>query len=254
MRRLARMVQIAAMLILPSGMAHSDAIRVLSVGAVQNVLTALAAEFSKETGHTVDLAIAAPAALTQKIKAGDVRDAVIVSEGAMDQLDGEGMVNPESRVALARTGLGVAVRESAPSPDLSTPEAFKQALLAAQSIVYGDPTLANQSGAKAEQVLKKAGLFETLRPKLRIVPGGAASREMIAKGEVEMGLYNAVEIAEGKGVKVAGVVPAPWQIDTRYEAAVMSDGSAPEAARAFILFLSRPEAGAKWRAAKFAPP
>jgi molybdate transport system substrate-binding protein len=191
--------------------------------------------------------------VAQKIKDGEIFDAVIVSEPAMDRLDKEGIVNPESRVRLANTGIGVAVRAGAPAPNLATPDAFKQALLAAKSVVYGDPTLPNQSGEKAEQILAKAGILDALKPKLRIVPGQAESQDLIAKGEVEMGLYNLSEIPEGKGLKIAGPVPAPLQIATTYEGALMSDGSVPQAAREFIRFLSEPEARAKWLAAKLEP-
>ncbi len=81
----------------------------------------------------------------------------------MDLLDKEGIVNPESRERLAVAGIAVAVREGAPMPNLSTPDAFKQALLGAKSIVYGDPTLANQSGEKAERILAKAGILDALQ-------------------------------------------------------------------------------------------
>jgi molybdate transport system substrate-binding protein len=226
---------------------------VLSVGAVQNAVKSLAADFAKETGHQIVFTIGSPAIVMQKIKDGETYDAVIVSEPAMDLLDREGTVNPESRERLATTGLGVAVRAGAPAPDLSTPEAFKQALLAAKSIVYGDPTLPNQSGEKAEKILANAGLLDTLKPKIQIVPGQAASQEKVAKGEVELGLYNVSEIPEGKGLKLAGPVPPPLQINTTYEGALMSDGSVPEAARAFIRFLGEPEARAKWIAAKLEP-
>jgi len=137
--------------------------------------------------------------------------------------------------------------------DVATPEAFKQALLAAKSIVYGDPTLPNQSGEKAEQILASAGLLDALKGKLRIVPGQAESQDLIAKGEVELGLYNLSEIPEGKGLKIAGPVPAPLQLSTTYEGALMSDGSVPQAAREFIRFLSDPDARAKWLAAKLEP-
>ena len=171
----------------------------------------------------------------------------------MDRLDNEGVVNPESRLRLANTGIGVAVRAGAPVPNLSTPDAFKQALLAAKSVVYGDPALPNQSGEKAEQILAKAGLLDALKGKLRITPGQAEGQDLIAKGEVEMGLYNLSEIPEGKGLKIAGPVPAPLQLATTYEGALMSDGAVPEAARAFIRFLAEPDARAKWIAAKLVP-
>jgi molybdate transport system substrate-binding protein len=253
MRVFARTVAIAVVLMSFASMAGAVEVRVLSVGAVQHAVRNLVAEFEKETGHKIMLSVSSPVVAMHKIKAGEVHDAVIVSEPAMDQLDRDGIVNPESRLRLASTGLGVAVREAAPLPDLSTPEAFKQALLAAKSIVHGDPTLANQSGEKAEKVLRQAGIFDALKPKLKIVPAQAASQEMIAKGEVEIGLYNVSEIPEGKGLKLAGPVPAPLQIATMYEAALMSDGSVPEAARAFIRFLGEPDARAKWVAAKLEP-
>jgi len=171
MRSFGRIASIAVMLVSLAGIAAAADIRVLSVGAVQNAVKELAAEFDHETGHRVVLTIASPAVVTQKIKDGEVYDAVIVSEPAMDRLDKEGIVNPESRVPLGKTGMGVAVRAGTPLPDLSTPEAFKQALLGAKSVVYGDPTLPNQSGEKAERILVQAGLLDALKLRLRIVPG-----------------------------------------------------------------------------------
>jgi molybdate transport system substrate-binding protein len=253
MRAFGRIISIAAVLMSLAGMAAAADIRVLSVGAVQNAVRPLAVDFSKETGHKIVFTVGSPAVVAQKLKNGETFDAVIVSEPAMDALDKEGIVNPESRVRLANTGIAVAVRAGAPVPNLSTPEAFKEALLAAKSLVYGDPTLPNQSGEKAEQILAKAGLLDALKGKLRVVPGQAESQDLIAKGEVEMGLYNLSEIPESKGLKIAGPVPAPLQLTTTYEGALMSDGSVPQAAREFIRFLSDPDARAKWLAAKLEP-
>jgi molybdate transport system substrate-binding protein len=246
-------IPIAAGLMTLPGMAPAAEIRVLSVGAVQVAVRSLAAEFTQENGHQIAFTIGSPAVVMEKIKSGEVYDVLIASEPAMDQLDGEGIVNPESRVRLARAGLGVAVRAGAAVPDLSTPDAFRQTLTSAKSIVYGDPALPNQSGEKAEKVLANAGLLEALQPKIRIVPGQQASQEMIAKGEVELGLYNVSEIPEGKGLKFAGAVPAPLQINTTYEGALMSDGSEPQAATAFIRYLAEPDAHPKWTAARLEP-
>jgi molybdate transport system substrate-binding protein len=253
MRAFGRTISITAVLVSLAGMAAAADIRVLSVGAVQNAVRPLAADFSKDTGHKIVFTVGSPAVVVQKLKDGEIFDAVIVSEPSMDRLDKEGIVNPESRVRLANTGIGVAVRAGAPAPNLATPDAFKQALLAAKSVVYGDPTLPNQSGEKAEQILAKAGILEALKPKLRIVPGLAESQDLIANGEVEMGLYNLSEIPESRGLKIAGPVPAPLQLATTYEGALMSDGSVPQAAREFIRFLSDPDARAKWLAARLEP-
>lgn len=253
MRSFGRIASIAVTLISLMSMAGAADIRVLSVGAVQHAVRQLATEFGNQSGHHVVLTVASPAVVMQKINDGETFDAVIVSEPAMDRLDKEGIVNPESRVPLAKTGMGVAVRAGTPLPDLSTPETFKQALLAAKSVVYGDPTLPNQSGEKAERILVQAGILDALKPRLKIVAGQATSQEMIAKGEVEMGLYNVSEIPEGKGLAFASPVPTLLQVKTNYEGALMSDGSVPEAARAFIRFLTAAEARPAWLAAKLEP-
>jgi molybdate transport system substrate-binding protein len=104
-----------------------------------------------------------------------------------------------------------------------------------------------------EKILGQLGVLDALRPKIRIVSGHANSQALIAKGDIELGLYNLSEIPDGKGVKLAGPVPAPLQLVTTYEGALMSDGSVPEAARAFIRFLASADARDRWLAARLEP-
>src|SRR5262249_21559628 len=106
MRIFRRIVSAAVMLIPLMGVAGAADIRVLSVGAVQHAVRELATQFGKETGHHGVLTIGSPVVVMQKIKDGEVADAVIVAEPAMDQLDKEGVVNPESRVPLAKPAWG----------------------------------------------------------------------------------------------------------------------------------------------------
>src|SRR3954451_16778156 len=96
MRAFGRTVSIAAVLVSLAGMAAAADIRVLSVGAVQNAVRPLAAEFSKETGHKIVFTVGSPTIVAQKLKDGETFDAVIVSEPAMDRLDNEGIVNPQA--------------------------------------------------------------------------------------------------------------------------------------------------------------
>src|SRR5919204_3642922 len=119
MRSCGRVASIAVTLISFMSMAGAADIRVLSVGAVQNAVRELAAEFGNETGHRVVLTVGSPAVVMQKIKDGEVFDAVIVSEPAMDRLDKEGIVNPERRVPLGKTGMGVAGWGGPPPPGRS---------------------------------------------------------------------------------------------------------------------------------------
>lgn len=221
-------------------------IRVLSVGSVQIATKAIAPEFEKETGHKIIFTIVSPDKIAGMLASGTY-DMLIASVPVVTALDKENGLRPGTRVPLSRAGIGVMVRESAPIPDVSTPDAFKKALLAATSIAYGDPALPNQSGEVTVRILTKAGILDAIKPKLRAA-GLAPGLAMVAKGEVELALFNQVELP--KGVRLAGPVPAPLQDYTFYEAAVLAKGSAPEASQAFINRLTSPASRKAWEAAR----
>jgi ABC-type molybdate transport system substrate-binding protein len=123
MRTCGRATCIAVMLVSLVGMAAAADIRVLSVDAVQDAVRNLAADFAKDTGHQVIFTVDSPAIVTQKIKDGEIFDAVIVSEPAMDVLDRDGIVNPESRIRLAK--VGVTTYEGGLMTDGAVPEAAR---------------------------------------------------------------------------------------------------------------------------------
>jgi molybdate transport system substrate-binding protein len=168
----------------------------------------------------------------------------------MDNHDEAGDLAPMSRVALARVGVGVVVKQDGPVPDVSTPEKMKAAVLAARSLTYTDPATPNTSGAIAGAALANLGILDEIKGKTRhasLAVGG----ELVAKGEVELGFFNLSEIP--KGVTVAGALPGPLQGYTVYEAAVLSKGSTDQAATAFVKYLASAPAAAHWEAAKLEP-
>lgn len=234
---------LAVTLSTPSGAAD---IRVLSVGSVQIATKSIAPEFEKETGHKVIFTIVSPDLIAERL-AGSSYDMLIASVPVIAALDKSGAIRTGTRAPLSRAGIGVMVRDGGPVPDVSTPDAFKEALLAAKSIAYGDPALPNQSGEVTVRILAKAGILDALKPKLRAA-GLAPGLAMVAKGEVELALFNQVELP--KGVRLAGAVPVPLQDYTFYEAAVLSKGTAPEASQAFINRLTSAASRKSWEAAR----
>jgi molybdate transport system substrate-binding protein len=236
-------------LIVSSTLATAAEVRVLSVGSTQIAAKAIAAEFERETGHKVTFTIRPPFNIDKEL-AEKTFDAVILSVPAMDNHDEAGDLAPMSRVALARVGVGVVVKEGGPVPDISTPEKLKAAVLAARSLTYTDPATPNTSGAIAGAALANLGILDDIKGKTRhasLAVGG----ELVAKGEVEMGFFNLSEIP--KGVTVAGALPGPLQGYTVYEAAVLSKGSTDQAATAFVKYLASAPAAAHWEGAKLEP-
>jgi molybdate transport system substrate-binding protein len=241
----------AAMTLLASaGIAGAAELRLISVGGVKGALDPLVAEFSKSTGHTVKYTVGSPLAVSQKLAAGEAFDVVVQSVPAMDDVDKLGGIRADSRVRVARGGIGLAVRPGAPLPDLSTPEAFKAALTKASSIGVGDTAMPNGSGLVIQRILAKSGFLDAIKSKIKVV-GLDPGQEMIAKGELEIGLMNASEV---RGfVAFAGEVPAPLQDYTNYDAAVTKASTAPDVASAFVKMLAGAPAAAHWKSARLEP-
>lgn len=133
------------------------------------------------------------------------------------------------------------VKEGAAKPDISTDEAFKKALLAAQSIAYIDPAAGGSSGIYVARMLEKLGIADEMKSKSRLIPGGAVA-EHIAKGEAELGIHQISEILPVKGVTLVGPLPADLQNYTVYAAAVSATAKEPAGAKALVEMLSGPAA------------
>jgi molybdate transport system substrate-binding protein len=219
---------------------HAAEIQVFSGGAVRSVVAGLARDFEAQSGHVVRLAYSPMGMIRQKLSAGENADVLIVTAPIFDDLARQGILLAASRSDIARVGVGVAVRQGAPQPDISSTEKFKQAMLAAQSVVYMDPGKGATSGVHVAGVFNRLGIADALKPKTRLWPDGAAA-EAVAKGESEIAVQQISELLPVPGVVVVGALPKDLQMVSVYAAGVTSRSAQPEAARAFVAFLARPE-------------
>ncbi len=230
----------------PRGAAAAE-IKVLSAGAFKQVLLALLPDFEKQTGHRVQIANDTVGGLTRRIEGGENFDLAVLTPAAIEALVSKGRLVAGSRKDLARVGIGVVVKEGAAKPDISTDEAFKKALLAAQSIAYIDPAAGGSSGIYVARMLEKLGIAAELKGRSRLIQGGAVA-EHIANDEAELGIHQISEILPVKGVTLVGPLPANLQNYTTYAAALSATAKEPAAAKALIETLTGPAAGAVLKA------
>jgi molybdate transport system substrate-binding protein len=223
------------LLVAGAGAASAAEIKVLSAGAVRAIVTELTPAFEKETGHKVTFEFGTAGQTRQRL-ASQPADVVILTDAGIDEAIKQDRVVAGSRADIARTGMGVGIREGAPKPDISTTEAFKKALVAAKSITYVDPAQGATSGVYFSGLLQTWGIADALKPKTTLVPGGYPA-ELVAKGEAELVVHQISEILPVKGVALAGPLPKDIQKVTVYSAGLVSKAAAPEAARAFIAYL-----------------
>lgn len=238
---------IAAVLGTGAGMAAAAEIKVASAGAVRAIVTELAQAFEKDTGHKVTLAFGTVGVTRQRLASEPV-DVVIMSEVAIDEAIKQGSVAGGSRTDIARTGMGVGVRDGAPKPDIATSEAFKRSLLEAKSITYVDPAQGATSGIHFAGILKSFGIEDAMKPKTTLVPGGYPA-ELVAKGEVEMVVHQISEIVPVKGVTLVGPLPKDVQKVTIYSTGIATKATTPDVARAFVAYLMGPAVRPKFAAA-----
>ena len=231
-----------------AGGVEAAELRVLSAGAMKTIVTELADAFRQETGHTVVITAGTVGALRQKALAGEPADVLIMTAEAIDDLARQGLAVPGTRADLARTGIGVAVRQGAPPPDISTPEALRHTLLAVKSFVYIDPARGGTSGIHFAGVLQRLGIADAVKDKTLLWPGGFAA-EAVVKGQAELVVHQISEILPVKGVTLVGPLPKELQKITTYSAGLAARRAAPDPARAFIAHLARPAFKPKFAAA-----
>src|SRR6478752_3424451 len=247
-RNTARGVCVALSVCLAGSTTAAD-IRVFSSGAPAEVEKVLAAQFTREGRHRVVFTVANPAIIQQKLSSGEAPpDIVILPAPIIESLVKTGVLRAASRVDLARVGVGLVVREGAPLPDISTADGVRTALLRARSIVIPDPAGGGQTGAALARMMTQLGIADAVKPKLTLMQAIAGGVELVAKGEVELGIFNISEILPVKGVTLAGALPPALQSYIVFAAAIHADSTSVAAAEDYIKLLSAPAAREYWRA------
>ena len=227
-------------------------LRVLTAGAMQEVEKEAVADFTRATGNTVVVTAGTVGQIQQRLNAGEAADVIVLSAPALAMLRDSGGLKPGSDRLLARIGIGVGARAGAPKPDISTPEKFRAAMLAARSVVHMDPATGASSGIATAKVFETLGIAAAMKPKTILQQAGY-SAERVASGEAELAIQNMSEIVPVKGAVLVGPLPAALQTYTTYGAAVSARSSHPDAASAFVAHLARAETEAHWQAAGIEP-
>jgi molybdate transport system substrate-binding protein len=252
-KRRARIQTLIAMLPAVISLAVSAAeIRVLTSNGSVMAQQALAAGFTSQTGHTVIFTAGPPGIVQKHLESGVAFDVMVMTAASIDKLEKAGKFLPGTRRPLARTGIGIAAREGAPKPDLSTVESTRAVLLAARSISYSFSDTGGTSGGNSRQVLAKLGIAEAVKSKLKPVQNDQG-QAMIGAGEIEMGLYNVSEIPRAKGVIRAGTLPASVQVYSSYDIAVPVTNTDPGPALAYRDYLLDPAQRGGWETAGLEP-
>lgn len=226
-------------------------IKVLSAGAVESMVTALGNEFARANGHELDLNFATVGALRERLSGGETADLAILSESAVAALNN--LFVAGSIKNLGRTRTGVAIRDGAPKPDISTPEAFKRALLSAKAVSYTDPKGGGSSGVFFAGVLNRLGIADQVNRNAVLKKRGYEVGHALANGEADIGTTFISELLTVKGITVVGPMPGELDNPNTYTGAVMAGSAQRDPAGALLAALSDPASRVRWTAAGLEP-
>jgi len=218
------------------GIAGAAEIKVLTAGAFKPVVVAEVAAFERQTGHRVIVENDTAGALLRRIRAGEAFDLAVLTEAGAKELAGTGLVDPAATAPVAKVGIGVAVKQGAPLPDIGTPEAFQQALLAARSVAMIDPAAGGSSGIYLTGLFEKMGIAQQVRAKAVLVPGGLTATRLV-NGEADLAVQQMSELVIVPGVVLVGPLPPAIQNYTVYSAVTSARTADRAAVRQFMVVL-----------------
>jgi molybdate transport system substrate-binding protein len=240
------------MFVMAAAPVHAAELNVVAAGAVRGIIGGMIDDYSRQSGTKFHMTVGPTGQWRQAIASGEPVDLVIVSAPLMSELEGTGKITAGSRIDLGRVGLGVVVRQGAPLPDISTPDAVKTALIKASSIAYTDPKLGGTSVEHLMKFAESVDIKDEVTRKGVISTGGNDAAAKVADGKADIAIVPITDI-HAKDAKLVGGLPEPIQLWTVYAAAIPKSSADPAAARAFVAAMTAPAMHERWVKAGWEP-
>jgi len=244
--------------LLLSGAVSAAEVRVMISAGFFGVYSQLGPAFERASGHKLVTTRGpsmgdSPEAIPTRLARGETADVVICDGEANDKLAQRGLVRGDSKVELAKSQVGMVVREGAAKPDISTVDAFRKTLLAAKSIAYSDSGSGTYLSTKLFPQLGVAEQIAGKSRKIRGPPSGEPVAAVVARGESEIGFQQVSELIHVPGITYVGTIPAELQPGFSFAGSVTTKAQQPEGAAALLKFLSSAEAAPVITKAGLAP-
>src|SRR5579871_5793398 len=218
-------------------------IKVLSTGNMRSILDALAPRFETATGNKLGIEYGSSTAIKNRVE-HEKADLTINGRAALDDLLNAGLLQAGTLIDIARSPLGIGVRAGAEKPDISRPEALKQALISAESIAVPDPAEGAQDGMYFFDLITRMGIADEIRPKIKLTQvgknaqAGDAAAAAVDSGEAQLGVAQKRNFIALPGVVLLEPLPDIPGIKFPMTAGVITGAREREGALAFAKFLA----------------
>jgi molybdate transport system substrate-binding protein len=218
--------------------AKSAEVKVMAGSALAGFIGELGPGFERATGHKLVVQYGLSRAFRQQIEAGEAFDLAILSVDIMDELVKQGKLGAGTFTEIARAGMGVAIRNGSPKPDINSVDAFRRSLLNAKSISYAPAT---EGGEHMDRVFERLGVAEQTKSRLKPQQLVGRIAQVVAAGDAELGIA-VTSLLLVSGVELVGKIPEELQLYLIFTATVSGTAKQPEAAVALVRHLTSPAA------------
>jgi molybdate transport system substrate-binding protein len=212
-------------------------LKIMTPRSMWTVLKEIGPQFERSAGYKLNVVTDIAATLADRIIDGENFDIFIGPPAQMNRVVHAKKVIPDTRTPIAHSGIGVEVRAGAPKPDISSVDAFKRALLNAKSIGYLKQE--GTSGAYLHGLFEQLGIADAIRAKV-VRPETDIVSELVAKGEIELGMVVITQIRTTPGVDLVGPIPQEVQSYVRWSGGVSTNSTVQQTAKELIQFLTGP--------------
>ena len=246
MKKYSLLSPVTIMAALSCGAASAAEVTLIAPGGIRAAVQQMIPAFERATGHKVNATFGSGGGTKERVMKGEPFDVPIV-QPPLEPVIASGHVVAASETPLANVAVGIAVRTGAPKPDISTADAVKRLLLDSSAISYPNAASGAAAGVSFNETLQKLGIADAMKPRIKIAQGGRGAMELLAKGDVDIGLTFISEIITEPGVEVVGPLPREISTPTVLVGFVSANSKEPEAAKALLRYLSSPEAAAVYK-------
>jgi molybdate transport system substrate-binding protein len=214
-----------------------NVVRVLSTLALKGAINGLAGQFEAETGVRIDADFAPTLALLERLRGGEGADVVILTKEALEDLAAKGAVIADSCTDLARSFVGIAVKQGADHPDIATEPALRATLQGARSVAY---SRIGASGILFAQLIERLGIASEINARAIIIPSGFTA-ERLVDGEADLAVQQISELKLVAGIEVVGPIPHHLQTPAVFSAGRLAASKRAEPSDRLLKYLALPE-------------
>jgi molybdate transport system substrate-binding protein len=212
------------------------ALKLLSSMATREWLSELTGAYTRASGIAVSTEATGGVDAARRVEQGEPLDVVVLARNVIDRLVAGGTLLAGTGTDLVQSGIAAAVPRGAAAPDFSDEASVQRAVRAARTLAYST----GPSGTYLEQLFKRWGMLEEIRPRIVVAPPGVPVGSLVANRQCELGFQQYSELMNLAGITIVGPLPPDIQLYTVFCGAVATTSTQPAAANALLEFLAAP--------------